>query len=82
MIVREMKDIGFEDGRKDFDGQKRYFAWIGLQWKPTSVKAVKVVKALPNLSLGSKEKVVNCPDNPDNPDKRKGEDADLGEVVV
>jgi hypothetical protein len=60
-----MKDIGFEDGRKDFDGQKRYFAWIGLQWKPTSVKAVKVVKALSNLSLGSKEKVVNCPDNPD-----------------
>lgn len=71
-LGREMKELGFEDGRKDFDGQKRYFAWVGLRWKATSTKNVsdvKEVKAFSNNSLESIEKVIKYPDILDNLDR-------------
>lgn len=64
-LGRELKELGFEDGRKDFDGQKRYFAWVGVRWKDSSVRAVKDVKVLYNNSLENKEKCYKRGDNLD-----------------
>ena len=66
-----MKELGFEDARRDFDTGKRFFAWVGLVWKPIFTENGRVVKdnrALYNSSLESIETVIKCPANPDIPD--------------
>lgn len=64
-LGREMNNLGFEDGRKDFDGQKRYFAWVGLRWKAMfdkNVKDVTEVKALYNNLSESKRSCSKKPE--------------------
>ena len=70
-LGRAMKELGFEDARRDFDTGKRFFAWVGLVWKPIFTENGRVVKdnrALYNSSLESIETVIKCPANPDIPD--------------
>lgn len=66
---KEMKNLGHKDTRKESpDKEKRYFAWVGLKWKPSdSVKGVKDVKVVYNSSDLYIEGVVNSPANPANP---------------
>ena len=66
-IGREMKELGFEDGRK---GEKRYRAWIGINW--ASVQDVQDVRVDTNNSnfLCSIKTVDTNPDNVDNVDTK------------
>ena len=70
-LGREMKELGFEDARKDFNLEKRFLAWVGLHWKPIfteNVRDVRDNRVLYNCSLESIESVVKYPANPANPD--------------